>query len=83
MRAPRRGGRNTSGAARFDVLLMPDSYVPAMETQRGAWTAGTPADDVRDIARLACGIARRSSDPTILADAQRITRLARDLEYDM
>jgi hypothetical protein len=54
-----------------------------METQRGAWTGGNRADDVRDIARLACGIARRASDPTILADAQRITRLARDLEYDL
>ena len=67
----------------FDDALMPRSYVRAMETQRSAHTGGNRADDVRDIARLACGIASRVSDPDILADARRITRLARDLEYEL
>ena len=54
-----------------------------METQRSVQSGATRADDVRDIARLARGIADRVSDPGILADVRRITRLAQDLEYEL
>jgi hypothetical protein len=51
-----------------------------MEKRNGAWTSQTRAGDARDIRSLAEKIAQRTDDNQILEWAQRIKRLARDLE---
>lgn len=54
-----------------------------MEKRGGAWTSQTKADDARVIRRLAEAILDRDVDPDTRSDAQRITRLARDLEHEL
>ncbi|WP_027497468.1 hypothetical protein [Rhodococcus sp. JG-3] len=50
-----------------------------MELRNGTWTSQTKARDVDDIASLARRIVAKSDDQQIKNMAQRIIRLARDL----
>ncbi|WP_159448805.1 hypothetical protein [Demequina sp. NBRC 110053] len=51
-----------------------------MEKRNGVWTSQTREDDARDIASLARRIAESTDDPQVKEWAEKIRRLARDLE---
>jgi len=54
-----------------------------MEKRNGVWTSQTFAGDASSIRRLAAEIEGATNDPSIREKAQRIQRLARDLESDL
>ncbi|NYF16009.1 hypothetical protein HDC37_000823 [Microbacterium sp. AK009] len=54
-----------------------------MELRNGVYSSQTRADDAEDILRLARRIEAATDDPQIKADAQKIVRLARDLEDEL
>lgn len=57
--------------------------VSGMELRNGVYSSQTRADDAEDILRLARRIEAATDDPQIKADAQKIVRLARDLEDEL
>jgi hypothetical protein len=54
-----------------------------MEERNGVWTSQTRKDDAGDIKSLARRISERTDDEQIAEWAERIRRLARDLEQDL
>lgn len=54
-----------------------------MELRNGVYTSQTRADDARDIKKCAKKILEQTGDPTIRRLAEKIVRLARDLEDEL